>query len=132
MSIGRTVKSELKKVFPGVKFSVISDYDCVRISWTNGPSAKMVEEITNKYEMGRFDGMTDSYEYSNRRDDVPQVSYVFTNRTISEDIYEAKFREFKAYYASWEKLTNLDDSSVPMEGYCPRGFIRRELSEVCL
>ena len=50
MSIGRTVNSELKKVFPGVKFSVISDYDRVHISWTNGPSSKndfTKEELEN-------------------------------------------------------------------------------------
>ena len=52
----------------------------MRISWTNGVTVAMVEAITSKYKLGHFDGMTDSYEYSNRRDDVPQVAYVFLSR----------------------------------------------------
>ncbi len=132
MTIGKIVKSELKKLWPKVKFSVTSDYNSVRIRWTNGPSHAKVQEITSKYAMGNFDGMTDSYDYSNRRDDVPQVNYVFLNRDISEDIYQSKFNEYKNYYLSWENLKDLDDNSVPMKGYSPRGFIRHELSDICL
>ncbi len=132
MSIGRIVKSELKKAFPKVKFSVTSSYNHINVSWTNGVTVKMVEEITSKYKLGRFDGMTDSYEYSNRRTDVPQVDYVFLNRTISDDIYEAKFNEYKKYYSEWEDLNDMYDNTIHMQGYCPRGFIRRQLSEVCL
>lgn len=132
MSIGRIVKAELKKVFPAVKFSVTSDYNCVRVSWTNGPCHKKVDEITSKYKMGNFDGMTDSYEYSNRREDIPQVSYLFLSRDISEDIYEKKFAEYKKYYLDWENLVDMHDNSLHMQGYNPRGFIRHKLSEVCL
>lgn len=132
MKIGKQVKTELKKAFPNVKFSVTSDYNSVRVSWTNGVTVAMVEEITSKYKMGRFDGMTDSYEYTNRRHDIPQVSYVFLNRDISQDIYEAKFKEFKAYYADWKDLENMYDNSIPMSGYSPIGFIRNQLSGVCL
>ncbi|HWI50121.1 MAG TPA: LPD29 domain-containing protein [Rummeliibacillus sp.] len=132
MAIGRMIKAELKKAFPSAKFSVTSDCNSVRITWVNGPSHKKVDEITSKYKMGNFDGMTDSYDYSNRREDIPQVSYVFLNREISEDVYASKFKEYKAYYLSWENLKDMNDTSVPMEGYSPRGFIRHELSEVCL
>jgi hypothetical protein len=104
----------------------------VRISWIDGPSDKKVSEITDKYVMGDFDGMTDSYTYSNIRSDVPQVRYVFLNRDIGEDIYQSKFQEYKNYYSSWENLAHLDDYSVAMKGYSPREFIRHELSEVCL
>mgnify|MGYP001573829629 FL=1 len=132
MSIGRIVKAELKKSYPNVKFSVKSDYDSVKVWWTNGVTVKMVDEITSKYKIGRYDGMTDSYEYTNRRDDVPQVSYVFLNRTISDDIYEAKFQEFKNRYADWAELQNMHDNHVPMMGGSPFSFIRHKLSEVCL
>lgn len=132
MKIGKIVKAELKKQFPHIKFSVTSDYNCVRVSWTNGVTVAMVEEITSKYKLGRFDGMTDSYEYTNRRTDVPQVDYVFLSRDISEDIYEAKFAEYKAYYADWENITNMNDTSIHMQGYCPRGFIRHKLTGICL
>lgn len=132
MTIGRIVKAELKKAFPKVKFSVTSDYNCVRVYWTNGVTVSMVNEITSKYKLGHFDGMTDSYDYSNRRDDVPQVDYVFLNRTISDDIYESKFEEYKNYYAGWKNLKDMYDSSVHMQGYNPMGFIKHKLSDVCL
>ena len=44
-----------------------------------------VESFCNKFEMGHFDGMTDCYEMSNCRDDVPQVSFVFIDNDISDD-----------------------------------------------
>ncbi len=132
MTIGKIVKAELKKVFPNVKFSVTSDYNSVRVSWTNGVTIAMVEAVTSKYKQGHFDGMTDSYDYSNKRDDVPQVDYVFLSRDISEDIYEAKFIEYKKYYLDWENLKDMYDNSVHMQGYNPRGFIRHKLSGMCL
>jgi hypothetical protein len=132
MTIGRIVKAELKKAFPSTKFRVTSDYNCVNIYWTDGVAVSMVEEITSKYKCGRFDGMTDSYEYTNRRTDVPQVDYVFLNREISEEIYAAKYAEYKNYYSAWKGLTGLDDGSAHIQGYTPRGFIRHQLSNVCL
>jgi hypothetical protein len=62
-----TIKAELKKVFPEVKFSVTSEnFSCgnsVDIRWTDGPIAAVVENITRRYQYGYFDGMTDCYEY---------------------------------------------------------------------
>jgi hypothetical protein len=142
MTISRLIKSELKKKYPHVKFSVTGSYDCINVSWTNGITVKMVEEITSKYKLGRFDGMTDSYEYTNKRDDVPQVSYIFLNRTISDDIYESKFNEYKKKYSGWESLNNMYDNTINMMGYNPAGFImlgynpagfiRHTLTDVCL
>lgn len=39
---------------------------------------KAAHEIADPFEYGHFDGMDDSYHYSNRRDDLPaQVKFVF-------------------------------------------------------
>ncbi len=60
----KCIKSRLKLEFPEIKFSVTSDTysmgNSVHISWVDGPLSKMVEAITNQYQYGRFDGMTDS------------------------------------------------------------------------
>ena len=37
--------------------------------------------IASPHRMGRFDGMTDSYNVDNARDDIPQVSVRPTCRT---------------------------------------------------
>ena len=59
----RKIKEELKKVFPGVKFSVKSEYfsggNAVNISWEDGPTKRLVEFYTEKYKNSRFDSMTD-------------------------------------------------------------------------
>lgn len=85
----KAIKSELKAAFPTVKFSVSSKGSAVRVEWTEGPTTKQVEEFTGKYQQGHFDGMTDMYEYSNSRSDIPQANYVFTTRNKAEGTYEA-------------------------------------------
>jgi len=84
----KAIKNELKKHFPGIKFSVRSDNfaggNSVDIEWADGPTVNEVEKFTNKYEYGHFDGMVDMYEYSNSRNDIPQVKYVMTDRQMSD------------------------------------------------
>jgi hypothetical protein len=81
----------LKRNFPGVKFSVRSDYSSVRIKWNNGPTEKAVEEITSPFKAGHFDGMTDCYEY--RRDAFGgafgTAQYIFTSREIDPGLRAA-------------------------------------------
>jgi len=93
----KLIKAELKKAFPSVKFSVrSSNYaggDSVHVNWTNGPTRDAVTEITDKYQYGHFDGMIDLYEYSNNIEGLPQAKYVLEQRTISDDVYEAKKAE---------------------------------------
>lgn len=59
----KLVRAALKKAFPGVKFSVRSDTYAggasIRVGWTDGPSSKAVEAVTNAYAGGGFDGMID-------------------------------------------------------------------------
>lgn len=84
------IKEELKKAFPTIKFSVKSSNfsmgDSVDISWTDGPTSKEVDAITDKYQYGHFNGMEDIYENSNRREDIPQAKYVSTHRHQNEEI----------------------------------------------
>jgi len=64
------IRAELKRAFPGVKFSVRSDKfsggDSIDVSWTDGPTTEQVRAIVNKYKAGSFDGMTDCYDYESR------------------------------------------------------------------
>lgn len=84
----QAVRTELKGLFPGVKFSVKSENysggDSVRVEWCDGPMASEVEPHLAKYEKGHFDGMNDIYEYSNLRGDIPQTKYLFCERRMSE------------------------------------------------
>jgi hypothetical protein len=105
----KAIRQELKAKFPSIKFSVTSSSfsmgDDVRVDWENGPTVKEVEEITDKYEEGTFDGMIDLYEYDNRRDDIPQVKYVMTSRHISEEIMEETTRRIAESFG----ISNIQD-----------------------
>ena len=85
----KTLRSDLKAAFPGVKFSVRSESfaggNAVRVSWVDGPAYEAVNDIANEYTSGDFDGMTDSYSY---RADAPAASVMFVscNRSISDDL----------------------------------------------
>lgn len=81
----KAIRGELKEAFPETKFKVTSTSfsmgDAVDVRWTGGPSVEEVEQFTRKYQYGHFDGMTDIYDMSNSRDDLPQAKYVQTHRS---------------------------------------------------
>lgn len=83
--VAANLRVELKASFPGVKFSIRSDYNSVRIHWTDGPTTEQVKDFTGKYEGGYFDGMTDSYEH--RKSPFTSVfgsaQYIFEERSYS-------------------------------------------------
>jgi hypothetical protein len=77
----------LKAAFPNDKFSVLSESfsmgNAVKVYYPNSlhpHEVKRAEAIAGTYQEGHFDGMTDCYEYSNCRDDLPQVKYVHVQR----------------------------------------------------
>lgn len=85
----KAIREELKKAFPAVKFSVVSESfsmgNSVHINWTDGATTKEVESITDKYQYGHFNGMEDIYENTNSRDDIPQAKYVSCSRSMSDE-----------------------------------------------
>ncbi len=124
----KLIRAELKKAFPLTKFSVTSESysmgNSIRIHWNNGPTTNAVKEISKKYQEGHFDGMTDCYEYSNTRKDIPQVMFINVTRTITENIYLQAIEELKK---KWPFLNGmaLDDYINPdlkIPGLSPRNF----------
>jgi hypothetical protein len=61
------IRRELKRRFPGVKFSVTSKSysmgNSIAVRWTDGPTAGEVEAVVNRHAAGSFNGMEDLYEY---------------------------------------------------------------------
>ena len=109
-SAAQIIRKELKHYFPTIKFSVRSDYNSINVDYGNGPTEEMVKSIVGKYEMGHFDGMTDCYNYSNSRKDIPQVKYVFVHRYMSEDVGENILANINKTYNKCENL-GMDDFS---------------------
>lgn len=86
----KNIRIELKAAFPGVKFSVKTERytggTSLNVSWTDGPTTKMVEAIIDKYQWGKFNGMEDIYEYGNRvfTDIFGGAKFVFAQRGRSD------------------------------------------------
>ncbi len=66
---------------------------------------KLVNEFAKQFELGHFNGMTDCYEYSNTRDDLPQVKFVFVDNILSDELIELAW--------SWARKTFLDLEGAP-------------------
>lgn len=131
----KLIRSELKKAFPSIKFSVTSDNysmgNAVRINWIDGPTTRQVSDITRKYQYGSFDGMTDSYEYTNNRNDIPQAKYVQVSRNYSDEARQKCFNELKSKWTVLEGITDIDLASnelFEMTGcWTASNFVYREL-----
>lgn len=94
----KSIKAELAKAFPGIKFSVKSENysggNSINVSWYCGPTTKQVDAIIGKYADGSFDGMTDCYDYDRDpkarkfRDEHGSAKYVFANRSFPQGTHE--------------------------------------------
>lgn len=99
----KNIRTELKAAFPAVKFSVRSKSysmgNSINVDWTDGPTAKQVEEIVGKYEGGSFDGMTDSYTYTRSAwsDAFGSTKYLFCNRSASDKAIASAVRRTNAH-----------------------------------
>ena len=80
------------------------DYHCVYVRWTDGPAVECVDDIINRYQAGRFDGMTDSYNYSNTPFSAAfgSVQYVSSSREVSDSAIKSAINlmyvKFKANF----------------------------------
>lgn len=99
---GANIRTELKRNFPNVKFSVryesFSGNNAYDISWTDGPTRKQVDAIVDKYS----DMHPDEYSGGDYWDCAPSifnnlfgsVGYVTTSRHISEEAKSTIKAEF--------------------------------------
>ncbi len=105
IAAAKNARIELKRAFPGVTFSVktsrFSMGDDMRVTWVDGPTADQVDAIIDRYAGGSFDGMTDSYNYTQDTwtDAFGEAKYVFSQRQNSDKALESAIRTVKAEYA---------------------------------
>lgn len=90
--------AELKKNFPGIKFSVRKEhYDTYNVSWQNGPSYDEVIKITGKFEDHENDFTGDFRDYapSNFNRVFGGFKYVFEDRAFSSEIHDLEAEYLK-------------------------------------
>lgn len=118
--VGKNIRTELKKNFPAVKFSVrhwwLTGNDSFEISWHDGPTRKQVEAVVGKYENSYLDPSDDGcyYRPSVFNELYGGVTYVSTHREITEKAIESmrlKYPELtdenKMNYHFEEEISNL-------------------------
>ncbi len=91
----KLVRAKLKKVFPQTKFGVkISRYSggsSIDVTWTDGPTTKMVEATCEEFRGDYFDGMIDYHGGIVREVDGNPVKYMGSlgyNRRFSRALHE--------------------------------------------
>lgn len=108
----KLIREILKREYPDVKFSVTSDNfangDSVDISWVDGMPSKDIDSFARQFEYGSFDGMTDCYNYDNKREH-PQAKYVHAKRGISTE----KTAIIQEQLASLMGIENSPDAVIP-------------------
>lgn len=116
----KLVRQALKEAFPGHKFSVrSSSYSggaSIDIQWTDGPTTKQVESISNAFEGSYFDGMID-YKGSvyAKLDGKPVqfgANFIHTRREFSDALVQRAINAIAAKYAANFKHLNIPVPAV--------------------
>ncbi|WP_086931571.1 LPD29 domain-containing protein [Agarilytica rhodophyticola] len=88
----------------GIKASVRSEGyaggNSVTIDLVDQPPwvVKAIQRETSKYKRGSFNAMEDIYEHSNKRDDIPQVKFLFVQNRYSEEVKKDIDSQFYQLY----------------------------------
>lgn len=85
---------------------------------------RALETEFSKYEMGRFDGMADCYEFTNKRNDIPQTKYLFVNYSASDEL-----RNLTKEYLAEECAITDDASAQRFRGQWLDNVVYRELCD---
>ena len=72
---------------------------------------KLISEYISQFEWGSFDGMTDFYNATNIRNDIPQVRYVFFRNEYSQTMRQKAWDWLIGYYDYFiDAPANVDDA----------------------
>jgi len=107
------IRKILKVKFPKIKFKVTSHNfaggNSVDVGWIDGPAQKEVSNEIGHYEYGHFNGMIDCYEYSNSRNDIPQVKYLSIQRKLSDKTIKKYAEKMKE---EWGELKDISTENL--------------------
>lgn len=128
------IRQDLRRAWPGVKFKVTSQGysmgNSVSVRWTDGPTSSDVDRIIGRYQYGHFDGMQDLYEYTNRRDDIPQAKYVSGSRSMSEEVSADLLKYIiERFFNPGEREGVTENTRIPNGYEYVQTYMWREFSE---
>lgn len=113
----KNIRILLKEAFKGQKFSVTSDYNSVRVNWTDGPSDKQVNEVVGRFDIGASDSQSDYfYTVSTAFSQLfGGVQYLSTRREVSDSLIQVAIdrlysdRSEKPTVTDYRKCTGVFD-----------------------
>jgi hypothetical protein len=79
---------------------------------------KEMELYVGQFEYGHFDGMTDCYEYSNNRDDLPQVKFAFVECSYSDELRQKAYDYLLANWGGYEDHPEKVEDANNLRGSC--------------
>ncbi len=105
--VAALIKKELKKqgIKCKVKSSIFVGGDDVGVRIFDQPIsvALKIEKYCSQFQAGRYSIDSDMYEYSNDRNDIPQVKYVSLWNELSLELKSEMYVFFKNFY-NWEEF----------------------------
>lgn len=103
----KLIRTELKN--HGVKARVRATFDRIDVSLADPTPAirASVESFCSQFVAGHFDGMTDCYEYSKTRKDIPQVRFIFVMADYSDELKQAAWDYCRGH---WEGMSEAPES----------------------
>lgn len=103
------IRKLLKTKFPSIVFRVTSQNysmgDNVRVEYNDGVKGDKIRAVIGHFQYGNFDGMTDSYNYDNAINGLPQTKYLHITREISDTTRLSLINEIRTTYANCENFT---------------------------
>lgn len=105
----KLIRAELKKhgITGRVRARTASMMTAVDVDVTDlAPwTRRELDAFVGQFQYGHFDGMDDSYHYSNSRDDLPQVKYAHVHNRLSEELKAEIEAWIESFYAPGHDLT---------------------------
>lgn len=102
---GKEIRKALRAAFPGVKFSLRGSrgtgYGWFSLSWTDGPTTRQADAVTNGFRSSYFDGMDDSTH------SIPATVYALEDGTLYEPRYHCNgvnsSRDYSPEATAWAR-----------------------------
>jgi hypothetical protein len=128
----KAIRTELKKHgIPGrVTAKSYSGGDSVTVQLQNEPpwTVSRIKAFAGQFEMGHFDGMVDCYEYSNRREDIPQVKFVFVENDFSDELRQKAYAFLRDHMQVYTDYPERLDEANNLRG--SSGWVTEEVWQV--
>lgn len=104
-AVAKMIRQHLKAIgVPAkVKSSSYSMGSSVRaeVADINPTLRKELSTFVDQFQYGHFDGMTDYYDISNCRDDIPQVKYTFLEVSYSDELKQKAYNWVRAHMSGY-------------------------------